>query len=137
MADKAGDLGRVLDDMPGLVIKLHIDKDVAWEEFAARDLALTTLAEFLHALDRHHDFTEALTNRTGFVVHLESTDAFFERGFSFVLIARIRMHHIPLFGGGWLDFRARYFCHFRLILSRLRFDLPGSGLGERLSPNCH
>ena len=40
MADEAGDLRRILDHVPGLVVELHVDEDVAGEEFAARDLAL-------------------------------------------------------------------------------------------------
>src|SRR5713226_6475549 len=41
-AEKAGDLGGVLDEMPGLVVEVHLDQDVAREELALRaDLGAT------------------------------------------------------------------------------------------------
>jgi len=58
-AEKAGDLGGVLDEMPGLIVKVHLDQHISGEEFALR-------ADFGAALDfddlfgRHQDLVEAL-----------------------------------------------------------------------------
>src|SRR5690349_14987597 len=35
-ADEAGDLRRLLDDVPGLVVKLHLDKNVSGKKFPRR-----------------------------------------------------------------------------------------------------
>src|ERR1700730_14084104 len=43
-AEKPGDLGGVLDEVPSLVAHIHLDQHIAWEEFALR-------ADFGAALD--------------------------------------------------------------------------------------
>src|SRR2546428_3231137 len=57
-AEKAGDLGGVLDEMPGLVVEIHLDQDVAWEELAlGADLGAALDLDDL--LGRHEDLLEA------------------------------------------------------------------------------
>src|SRR2546427_3930699 len=51
-AEEAGDLGGRLDDVPGLVVELHVDEDVAGEELARRGLLLP-LDQLDHLLRRH------------------------------------------------------------------------------------
>ena len=58
-ADEAGDLRRVLHDVPGLVGQLHVDEDVAGEELAARR-ALLALHHLDHVLLGNQDLVEQL-----------------------------------------------------------------------------
>ena len=54
-AEKAGDLRRVLDQMPAFVGQIHLDKDIAGEEFAF-GIDLGAAADFDHFLGRHQNF---------------------------------------------------------------------------------
>src|ERR1700680_2902504 len=55
--EKAGDLGGVLDEMPGLVVEIHLDQDIAREKLALRtDLGAALDLDDL--LGRHEDFLE-------------------------------------------------------------------------------
>src|SRR5580704_6281304 len=57
--EKAGDLGGVLDEMPGLVVEIHLDQDVAGEKLALRtDLGAALDLDDL--LGRDEDLLEAL-----------------------------------------------------------------------------
>src|SRR6266446_682859 len=92
MADEAGYLRGVLDYMPGLVIKDHLNEDVAGEELAAGDLARAALAEFLNPLDRDQHLANPL-------FHVERSDPLLEGGFRLVLVARVGMDDIPFHRG--------------------------------------
>src|ERR1700730_6148682 len=39
VTDEAGNLRRILDDVPGFVVEQHVHEDISGKEFAARDLA--------------------------------------------------------------------------------------------------
>ena len=63
-ADEAGDLGRALDQVPGLVGHPHLDQDVAGEELA---LGLALLAGLVldHGLHRDADLADRLAHAEG------------------------------------------------------------------------
>src|SRR5690349_2956017 len=88
VADEAGDLGRVLDQVPGAVVELHLHEDVAWEELALRGalLALHHLDDVLH---RDEDVAEVLLERV-------LLDLLLEALLRLVLEARVRVDHVPL-----------------------------------------
>src|SRR5579885_45936 len=91
MADEAGDLRSVLDNVPGFIVEDHVHEDVTREKLARGDFALSALAQFLHALDRHQHLAD-------FVFHMQGAHALFERGLG--LVARVRVHHVPLHAVG-------------------------------------
>src|SRR5262245_38580541 len=86
--EKPRDLRRRLDDVPGLVVEAHVDQDVAREELPGRRLLLP-----FHPVDdllrRHQDLTEQIGVA-------EPADALFEGSLHLVLVARVRVHHVPL-----------------------------------------
>ena len=57
VAEEAGDLRRVLDQMPGLVRQLHLHQHVAGEEFAL-GIDLLAAAHLDHLLRRDQHFVE-------------------------------------------------------------------------------
>src|SRR5437764_9549670 len=88
VADEAGDLRRVLHQVPRPVVQLHLHQDVAGEELALRGalLALHHLDDVLH---RDEDVAEVL---------LETVllDLLLEALLRLVLEARVRVDHVPL-----------------------------------------
>src|SRR5438309_7056857 len=86
-AEEAGDLGRRLDDVPGLVVELHVDEDVAGEELARRGLLLP-LDQLDHLLRRHQYLAEQ-------VRLAEPADTLLEGRLHLVLVAGVRVHHVP------------------------------------------
>src|SRR5712671_1823385 len=87
-AEKAGDLGGVLDEMPGLVAEVHLDQHVAREELALR----TDLGAALHLddlLGRHQDLLEALAQA---LLHGLLVD----RRRHLLLEAGIDVNHVPV-----------------------------------------
>src|SRR6185312_855784 len=87
-AEEAGDLGRVLDEVEGLLVELHLDEHVARIELAGRGAALP-LDHLENRLGRDEDLPEL-----GILAHL--LDALLQRQASLVLVAGIRVHHVPL-----------------------------------------
>src|SRR3546814_16734883 len=53
-ADEAHDLGRRLDEMPGVLVHVHLDQNVAREELALGG-ALGAFLDLDHFLGRHQD----------------------------------------------------------------------------------
>src|SRR5260370_24741781 len=101
MADEAGYLRSILDDVPSLVVENHLDEDVPGEELAAGDFARAALAEFLDPLDRDQHFANSF-------LHVEGADLLLEGGLGLVLIAPAGMDDIPFhrwLGGVCTSFR--------------------------------
>jgi hypothetical protein len=76
--------------MPGLIIEVHLDEDVAWVESPGAESTLPTAA-LLHILFGDENVPEA-------PFHTGLLDALFERELHFVFIARIGLDDIPLHG---------------------------------------
>src|SRR3984893_1290898 len=91
VADESGDLGRVLHQVPGAVVQLHLHQDVAGKELALGG-ALLALHHLDHVLHRDQNVAEELLERV-------LLDALLERLLRLVLEARVRVHHVPLFSG--------------------------------------
>src|SRR5437868_4567614 len=99
VADESGDLRRVLHQVPGAVVQLHLHEDVPREELALRGalLALDHLDDVLH---RDEDVAEVLLE--GVLL-----DLLLEALLRLVLEARVRVDHVPflvdllLLGGHW------------------------------------
>ena len=87
-AEEARDLRRRLHDVPGLVVEPHVDEDVAGEELPRRRLLLA-LDQLDDLLRRDQDLAEE-------VGLAEPADALLERRLHLVLVARVRVHHVPL-----------------------------------------
>src|SRR3954463_3435840 len=85
--DESGDLGRVLDEVPGPVVQLHLHEDVAREELALRG-ALLPLHHLHHVLHRDEDVAEVFVE--GVLL-----DLLLERLLRLVLEARVRVHDVP------------------------------------------
>ena len=58
-AKEAGDARRVLDDVPEIVVELHLDQDVAGQEDAL-DGVLLAVAQLGDRLGRDHDAADAV-----------------------------------------------------------------------------
>src|SRR5882672_5981831 len=88
VAHESGDLRRVLHQVPGAVVELHLHQDVPGEELALRGalLALHHLDDVLH---RDQDVAEELLQRA-------LLDLLLERLLRLVLEARVRVDHVPL-----------------------------------------
>src|SRR4029077_12448643 len=86
-ADEAGDLVRVLHQVPGVVVHLHLDQHVAREEFALGHVLLSAL-HLDHFLNRHQDLAEL-------VVHPGAVDAILQCALHRLLEAGISVHHVP------------------------------------------
>ncbi len=91
VADEAGDLGGVLDEVPDLLAHLHLDEDVAGEAGLLARAALTAGALLGHRLGRDEDLAEA-------VLHVVLLDALEERLFDLVLVSRVGLDDVPLLG---------------------------------------
>src|SRR5206468_2099579 len=87
-ANESRDLRRRPHQVPGVVIQLHVNEDVAGEELPRRDLRLT-LHELLHLLGRNQDLAEEL-------LLAERLDALFEGRLRLLLRARVGMNDVPL-----------------------------------------
>jgi hypothetical protein len=87
-ADEAGHAGCAFHDRPCLVAEIHVDEHVA-RKHALLDLHLLSVLRLDHLLGRHDDAPEA-----GLLVHRD--DAVLEVGLDLVLVARIRVDHIPV-----------------------------------------
>src|SRR5262249_8548477 len=74
--------------MPGVVVQLHVDEDVAREELPRRDLRLS-LHELLHLLGRNQNLAEVL-------LLTERLHALLEGGLRLLLGARVGMNNVPL-----------------------------------------
>src|SRR5438067_9672949 len=88
VADEAGDLGRVLHQVPGAVVELHLHQDVPGKELAP-GAALLALHHLHHVLHRDEDVAEEL-------LQLVLLDLLLERLLRLVLEARIGVDHVPL-----------------------------------------
>src|SRR5712664_876613 len=87
VADESGDLRRVLHQVPGAVVQLHLDEDIAGEELALRG-ALLPLHHLDHVLHRDEDVPEELLERV-------LLDLLLEALLGLVLEARVRVDHVP------------------------------------------
>src|SRR5882672_5468528 len=97
-ADEAGDLGRVLHQVPGVVSHVHLDENVAGEELPLGNVLLPAfhLDDFLGG---HQDLAE-------FLLHARPAYAIEQRLLHRFLEARVGVHHVPAH-------RHRYFFHPR------------------------
>jgi len=86
-ADEARDLPGVLHQVPGVVVHLHLDQDVAGEEAPLGDRPLAVL-HLHHFLGRDEDLAELL-------LHAGPLDAVLQRAGHALLHARVGMHHVP------------------------------------------
>src|SRR5688500_11367529 len=86
-ADEAGHLVRVLHQVPGIVVHLHLDEHVAGKELALGHVLLAAL-HLDHFLDRHQDLAEL-------VRHAGAVDPVLERALHRLLEAGIGVHHVP------------------------------------------
>src|ERR1044071_2756701 len=89
-ADEAGNLRRFLDDVPGIVVQLHLNEDVAGKKFSRRGL-LFPLHELHDFFDRHEDLAELVG-----LPH--APDALFQRRLHFLLVAGESVDDVPLLG---------------------------------------
>src|SRR6185369_13887637 len=87
-ADEARDFRRLFDDVPGLVVELHVHENVSGEKFPRRGF-LFPLDELHHFLDRDEDLAESLRLPL-------ASDALFERRFHLLLVAGEGVDHVPL-----------------------------------------
>jgi hypothetical protein len=86
-ADEAEHLRHFLDEVPGLVVELHLHQHVAGEELALA-LALLALAHLHDLLGRHEDLAEL-------VLEPVALDALLERLLHLVLEVRVGVYYIP------------------------------------------
>src|SRR6202049_5203089 len=87
-ADKAGDAGRVTHDVPRRVVHVHLDQNVARENFLRRDLALAVFEfDFVFHRDEHAE---------NLVRHVHRMDAPLEIRLDLVLVTRAGVDHEPL-----------------------------------------
>src|SRR5262249_30110413 len=87
-ADEARNLRRFLDDMPPVVVQLHLDEDVAGKKFSRRGF-LFPLHELHDLFDRHEDLAE-------FFGLPHAPDALFQRRLHFLLVAGESVDDVPL-----------------------------------------
>src|SRR5256885_1424723 len=87
VADESGDLRRVLDEVPGPVVELHLHEDVAGEELPLRG-PLLPLHHLHHVLHGDEDVAEELVERV-------LLDLLLEGLLRLVLEARVRVDHVP------------------------------------------
>src|SRR5690606_29263588 len=91
VADEAGDLRSVLDEVPSLLAHIHLDEDVSREAGLLADALLSVAAALLNGLGRDQD----LTKESLLVVLL---DALEEGLFDLVLVPRVGLDDVPLLG---------------------------------------
>src|SRR5512132_245712 len=87
-ADEAGHAGRVADHVPGVVVQVHADQQVAWEDLAGDDLLLASLD--LHDVFHGDDDLEDP------LLHVHRGDAALEIGLDLVLVAGIGVDDVPV-----------------------------------------
>src|SRR5918999_4780166 len=93
-ADEAGHAGRVPDHVPGVVVQVHADQQVAGEDLAGDDLLLAALD--LHDVFHGDDDLEDL------LLHVHRGDAALEVGLDLVLVAGIGVDDVPVpHAEGW------------------------------------
>src|SRR6266508_33291 len=87
-ADEAGHTGGVAHHVPGVVVEVHADQQVAGEDLAGDDLLLAALD--LHDVFHGDDDLEDL------LLHVHRGDAALEVGLVLVLVARVGVDHVPV-----------------------------------------
>src|SRR6266511_4309261 len=87
-ADEAGHTGGVAHHVPGVVVEVHADQQVAGEDLAGDDLLLAALD--LHDVFHGDDDLEDL------LLHVHRGDAALEVGLDLVLVARVGVDHVPV-----------------------------------------
>src|SRR6185369_7854750 len=86
-ADEASHARRVADDEPAVGIEDHLDQDVARVDLLLDRVALA-LADLDLVLHRDEDLEDL-------VLHAHRLDAVLEIGLDLVLVARVRVDHVP------------------------------------------
>ena len=89
-SDKSRDLGRILHNMPGVVVHFHLDEDVAREELPLGFPLLPSL-ERQDLFGRNKDLGDP-------ILQPQLGHRFQYAGLHLVLKAGIRMHHVPILG---------------------------------------
>src|SRR5262249_34057276 len=88
-ANETGHLCSFLTDMPGIVIDLHLNQDIAWEELSRRSLLLP-----LNELD---DFFYRYQYLTKAVLLTKRFDSLLQSRLSLLFISRKGVNDVPLF----------------------------------------
>src|SRR5205807_5318906 len=86
--DEAGHTRRVAHDVPGVVVHVHADHQVAREDPLLHHLLLAAL-ELDHVLDGDDDLEDL-------VLHVHGADPGVEVGLHLVLVAGIGVHDVPV-----------------------------------------
>ena len=86
-ADEAGDARRVADDEPGLGVEDHLHEHVARVDLPLHGVSLA-LADLDLVLHRDEDLEDL-------VLHAHRLDAVLEVRLDLVLVARVRVDHVP------------------------------------------
>src|SRR5215204_1683273 len=87
-ADEAGHTGRVADHVPGVVVQVHADEQVAGEDLARDDLLLAAL-DLHDVFHGDHDLEDPL-------LHVHRGDAALEVGLDLVLVAGVGVDDVPV-----------------------------------------
>ena len=87
-ADKAGNLGRGLNQMPREVVELHLHQHVAGEELALGRLFLAPFGQLYHILGRDEQLAEL-------GAQIGELNPLLEALLGSILVPRIRVHHVP------------------------------------------
>src|SRR5215212_3156153 len=87
-ADEAGHTGRVADHVPGVVVQVHADQQVAGEDLARDDLLLAAL-DLHDVFHGDHDLEDPL-------LHVHRGDAALEVGLDLVLVAGVGVDDVPV-----------------------------------------
>src|SRR5450432_848161 len=108
-ADEPSDLGGALHQVPGPLVHLHVDEDVAGEELA--------LARALLALHHLHDLLHGDQDFVEIVHETLELDPLLEALFGLVLEARVRVHDVPTLPHGLRLFFARLHAHRPILVT--------------------
>src|SRR5918996_1175895 len=93
-ADEPGHAGRVADHVPGVVVQVHADQQVAGEDLAGDDLLLAAL-DLHDVFHGDHDLEDPL-------LHVHRGDAALEVGLDLVLVAGVGVDDVPVpHAEGW------------------------------------
>src|SRR5215213_6718927 len=87
-ADEAGHAGRVADHVPGVIVQVHADQQVAREDLAGDDLLLAAL-DLHDVFHGDHDLEDPL-------LHVHRGDAALEVGLDLVLVAGVGVDDVPV-----------------------------------------
>src|SRR5215203_1155671 len=87
-ADEPGHAGRVPDHVPGVVVQVHADPQVAGEDLARDDLLLAAL-DLHDVFHGDHDLEDPL-------LHVHRGDAALEVGLDLVLVAGVGVDDVPV-----------------------------------------